>query len=261
MPTKLKGGQRPEGELNRLVTLAYGKPGTGKSTFACTHPDPLFIFNDDRPMGHILEKLPEHYDVYYENVPLDVDTITQGMASQYLTRFDTLVKMALQAGAGTFVCDGFDILWDLVKIAKLPPKRGDEALPREYADANTWINNHLRRLGNSSLNICLTAMAKNVWTGAKTETNRMQSEGFKHRGRWITTEVYLFTPEERDVPVETPVEHPNAPLGQSHSAYIAVSKLHEEMIGGIIPGLTFSLLYRMTFGAAWPGADKLWVPA
>jgi hypothetical protein len=257
MPVTLKGGQRPEGEQNKLVTNAHGKPGTGKSTFALTHPSPLFYFNCDRPMGNLLEKLPDSYEVIYEAIPLDVDAITPGLATQYMLKFDALVNQALKRGEGTFVVDGLDIFCEIVKVAKLP-KSGGDPIPREYADYNTYFNNHHRRLGTSGLQVCFTAMSKPVWTGAKTETDMMASEGFKWRGRWLTTEVYLFTPENRDTPHASPTE---TTRGNTHSAWISTSKLNEKLVGAVIPGLTFGLLYRMTFGKAYPGQAQLFSPS
>ena len=256
MPVILKGGQRPEGEQDKLMTNAHGKQGVGKSTFALTHPSPLFYFNCDRPMGKLLEMLPDSYEIVYEAIPLDVDTITPGLAAQYMAKFDALVNQALKRGEGTFVVDGIDIFCEIVKVAKLPKSSG-EAIPREYADYNTYFNNHHRRLGVSGLQICTTAMSKPVWTGAKTETDMMQSEGFKWRGRWITTEIYMFTPENCDTPHATPVE---GQRGHTHMTWISTSKLNEKLVGAVIPGLTFGLLYRMTFGKNYPDAAKLYSP-
>lgn len=257
MVVALKGGQRPPNETDKLVVSVHGKQGRGKTAFALTFPPPLFVMNCDRPAGFLLEQLPESYDIMYEAISLDVDTITPGLATQYLHTMDALVRAARAKGAGTFICDGWDIFWEYVKVAKLPNATGDP-LPREFADANAYMDNLLRRLSASPLHVVLTSLSGQVWEGAKKETTKVKREGWKHSGRWITHEVYLFSPEDRDTPQEVPTA--DQAKGQTHSAYIAANKLNETTIGAVVGNLTFKLLYRMTFGRLPDGHAELWTP-
>jgi hypothetical protein len=174
-----------------------------------------------------------------------------------LRKFDALVTAAIKSGEGSFIIDGFDLFWDLVKLAKIPGG-GEDAMPREWASANEYMNGHLRRLHMSPLQVCLTTMSSKIWTGAKTETERVRADGFKHRGRWLTHEIYLFTPENTTEPHASPKQ---SALGQSHQAYIGSSKLREALVGRVLPSLSFATLYKLTFEQAYPDGSTLWSPA
>ena len=258
MPVELTGGEAPPKEAtNKIMELVSGLAGVGKSGHALSFPSPYWYYNLDRAIGHLTKQLPTTHKLVYEAVTMDVDATSPLVAQSYLTKFDQLVKAAVSSGSdGTFVVDGWDIFWDLVKIARV--KNLDSDLPKEYAAANEYMNNHLRRLGLSRLNVVFVTMASKVWTGAKTETDRMRADGFKHKDRWLTHEIYLFSPENMAEPNIVPAQKE---LGQSHLAYISRSKLNEGLIGRVVPSLTFELLYKMTFGAAYPEPERLWSPA
>lgn len=258
MPETLRGGQRPSNEqVDKLVTLDYGLPGTGKSSFVLSHPSPIYFFNCDRGIAPLLERVSETAEVVYERAQLDVDGLTPGLAARYLLAFDKLAGDALRRGEGTFAVDGWDLFWDIVKIAKIPGL-SDSTLPKEYEPANVYMNNWLQRLCNSPLQVVFTTIAEPIWGGAKKETDQMRSSGFKHRGRWLTHEIYFFTPEEKDIPDRKPLDRSG---GQSHSAYIGISKLNERLTGMVVQDLSFASLYRMTFGRAHPKAAELWSPS
>ena len=240
---RLRGGQRSS-EPRKLVVSVFGKQGAGKTTFLLTFPPPLFVFNCDRPMGHLIEKLPPDIEIVYEAVPPDVDNTTPQAAGQVLQKFDALLAEALKAKSGSFLIDGFDLLWEYVKLAKIPRNSGTEPLPREWAEANTWMHSRLGALVSSPLQVGLSSMARRVWEGAKRETTMVEAEGFRHRGRWITLEGYLYSPEARDQAMELP--QPSA-RGQSHSLYITTSKINEALVGAIIPNPRFDLLYKLVY--------------
>lgn len=259
MAVELVGGQAPPNEPeNKIALLAHGLAGVGKSGLALSFPEPFWYYNLDRPIGHFMKVMPETRHVSYEAATMDVDATTPGMAQQYLNKFDALVKAAVASKSnGTFVVDGWDIFWDLVKIAKVK-NLDDSTVSKEYAPANEYMNNHLRRLGLSNLNIVFTAFSKQKWTGMKTETTLMLPEGYKHKERWLTHEVYMFTPENKHEPDIKPT---GLVGGQSHSSYISRSKLNEKLIGTVVPSLTFGMLYKLTFGKGYPEPERLWSPA
>ena len=262
----LRGGECTPNEVDKTVELVYGLPGVGKSAYAFSHPSPVRFFNCDRPAASLIKKLPSHYEVHYESVDLDVDGMTPNMAARYLTAFDRMAGEAIKSGVGTFVCDGWDIFWEIVKLAKVPGL-SDSTLPKEYEPANGYMIAWLRRLVQAPIPVVFTTIAEPIWSGAKTTDaeGRLKSSGFKHRGRFLTHEIYMYSPEEKDKPTERPrelLDKDKRPVGgQSHSSYIGVSKLNEKLVGRVIPNLNYGLLYRMTFGVAHPQAAELWNPA
>lgn len=258
MSVTLTGGQAPApDEVVKFMILDHGFPGTGKTAFGFSCPPPFWMYNLDRPIDPLLPKLPVGVQVEYEHIAQDVDETSMAVAKTYLAKFDALVTKAIRANEGTFIIDGFDILWDIVKIAKIPGG-GEDAMPREWASANEYMNGALRRLGLSKLQVVLTTISSKIWTGAKTETERVKADGFKHKDRWLTHEVYFYTPENTREPLANPSQ---GKTGVQHQAYIAVSKLNENLVGRVLPSLTFSLLYKLTTGRTYPNASALWSPA
>lgn len=262
MPIKLHGGEAPPTENPTAIKLlAHGMAGTGKTSFALSFPGPHWIFNLDRAIGTLTKKLPEHLDITYEGVDMNVEILTKGLAQQILNKFDALMKEAFTIGVGTVIIDGWDIFWDCVKLAKV--ENLDTALPKEYTPANSYMNNWLHRLGRSKMNVVFTTVSSKVWSGAKTETNKVKADGFKNKDRMLTHEVYLFTPEDYRNPFEVPLggDAAKGTLGQTHNALITMSKLNEGLINRRIPNLSYKLLYRLTFGEAPADEAKLWSPS
>jgi len=261
MAVKLHGGQAPPTEnMYKIMLLAHGLAGVGKTAFGLSFPGPFGIFNLDRGIGSLTTQLPETVEIDYEDVSLDVAVLTKGMAQQILNKMDAMVNDMLKLKQGTLIIDGWDIFWDCVKMAKV--NNLDSDLPKEYAPANSYMNNLLMRLGRSPINVVFTTISSKVWSGAKTETDRMKADGFKHKDRMLTHEVYLFTPEDYRTPNEVPLggDPTKGTVGQTHNALITMSKLNESLINRRIPNLTYKLLYRLTFGVAPPDEDKLWTP-
>lgn len=256
----VKGGSVPKDSLGeRLIVLAHGAPGSGKTSFALSFPSPIFFVNLDREASHLLQKLPEHYEIYYERILYDVD-LTSAKATQILKQVSSALQQALAfnstKGPCSFVIDGYDILWDIVKISLLP--QGGEALAREYGDCNAWMHSLGWRLHNSGMNVCLTALSKEVWTGQTRGTGLYDPEGFRHRGRSITHQVYLFSPEDTTPPLK-PTS--GAPSGQTHRGYIQISKINEELVRTVVPNLDFLKLYKLVFGKNPDNASLLWTPS
>jgi hypothetical protein len=257
MPVTLKGGTNPDAERQKIMQLLHGPPGSGKTTQLLSMRSPLLYVNFDREIDHLIAKLPDHYEVHYEQIPYDID-ITPASATRVLATVNAMLDAAIHAKAGAFVMDGFDLWWEYVKVAKLPREEQGKVAARLYADANTTANRFLGRAYAADLDIGIAALSKEIWNRESSGSGKYESEGFKHHGRWITHKIYLFPPEDV-TPKEKPIKSPET--GQSHYAYIQVSKLNEELVRMVLPSLSYKLLYKMTFGDLPPDHERLWVPA
>jgi hypothetical protein len=237
----------------------FGPPGAGKTTALLTYPSPITFINLDRAPGELTEQLPEHYEINYLRVHYDVDT-TPAIANKVLNDIDGAARKAITAskssGGGSFILDGYDLLWDYVKIAKLP-KAGGDNLAREYGEANDWMHDLLARLYFCPLAVGFSALSKEIWRSQSKGTGTFDPEGFKHRGRWMTHEIYLYSPEEVS-PSEKPL---GGETGQTHKAYIKGSKHNEaQMVRKVIPNLTYKTLFKLTYGELPKGHELLWTP-
>jgi hypothetical protein len=234
----------------------YGLPGVGKSTFGLTFPPPFYIWNGDRDMRGLFAKLPKTHEINYVGLSKAADQFSRAAAAGAMAEFDKLLVAAEQAPPeGTFMIDGADLWWDIIKAWKLP----DDPQPKDYQDANNFANDRLRRLTETGLHLYLSSPAKPVWVSASQQSGRVTAEGFKHRSRWITTEVRLFTPESRDETPVTPAA--DAKPGLSFRAYIGICKEQPGLAGTVINDLTFKKLYTYIYEKTPPEAEKLWSPS
>lgn len=252
MVKTLQGGQRATDRPKKIFAQVYGKEGTGKTSLALSFPPPLFIVNLDRNMDDLLEQLPPHYEIFYEEVPFDVD-MTAGVAASIMMKVNALFAQAVHGGKGTFFMDGADLYWEYVKAAKLP---ADADVPNQWGPANTAMESFYRKAENCGLQVVFNSIASNVWEGMNKETKKMKADGFKHAGRFINTSVYTFCPEDYSTPAERPV----AMSGQTHSAFISTAKLNESVVGSVFPNLSYKLLYRAIFRELPPDHEMLWTP-
>lgn len=252
MVETFKGGQRATDRPKKIFAQVFGTEGVGKTSFALSFPSPLWIVNLDRNMDDLLERLPEHYEIHYEEVPFDVD-MSKGVAATTIMKVKNLFKQAIAAGTGTFFVDGIDLYWDYVKMAKLPD---DAELPNQWGPANSEMESFFRRSEAAPLQMVFNSIASKIWTGATKESNQMKADGFKHTGRFINTSIYIFTPEDHSKPDLRPTEQ----RGQTHHSYISMAKLKENIVGSVVPNLSYKMLYKMTFGELPPDHEKLWVP-
>lgn len=255
MAVEIKGGQRATNRPKKLFVQTFGMEGTGKTALALSAPPPLYIVNMDRNMDDLLEKLPEHYTVHYEEVPYDVD-MNRGIAAQVIMTVKRMFNDCLKNEGGTFIMDGADLYWEYVKVAKLPD---DAEVPNQWGPANTEMENFFRRCESAPFHVFFNSIASNVWAGMNQETQKMKADGFKHAGRFINTKVYMFSPEDHSTPQARPAETPNP--GMSFSGFISTAKLNPKIVGSVFPNPSFKALYRAIFGELPPDHEKLWTPS
>ena len=259
-PVTLKGGGRtPTDESPLLRTEAYGLTGVGKSTFAATFPNPLWVANFDRSWAPIIEQLPDTHVVHYLEFPADADMMIRGIASDILLSLDKfLLKAQYSKDGGTFILDGADTLWDLVKAAKLPTNEGGEP-PRDYFQPNNYMSSRYRKMASLPMHLVHVAAARTIWASASKETDMLESEGWKHRLRYITSQVRMFSPESR---TKTPIV-PTADkvLGRTFHGYLSLAKERPFLEGRVEPSINYLTLYRMLYRVNPPDAGKCWVPS
>ena len=255
-PVTLKGGGRTPTDATPLLrTEVYGTTGVGKSTFAATFPSPLWIVNFDRSRAPIIEQMPSECEIDYLEIPVDSDMLIKGIAADHLLSFDKFIKEAASSDAGgTFILDGADVWWDTVKAAKLP----DSDDLRDYYIPNTYANSRYRRMCTLPMHFVAVAASRNKWEGKTKESTTQESEGFKHRLRWITSQVRIFSPEMR---ITTPlIPSQDSKLGRTFYGYVSLAKERPSIEGTVEPSLTYLTLYRKIYRKNPPDAAQCWLP-
>src|SRR5574339_551834 len=161
MAKVIHGGERATDRPKKLFLQVFGKEGTGKTSRGLSFPAPLWVVNLDRNMDDLLEQLPSHYEIHYEEVPFDVD-MSRGVAAAIMLKVKKLFDEAVARGEGTFFMDGADLYWDYVKAARLPE---DAEIPNQWGPANSAMESFYRRAEACGLQVVFTTIASNVWTG------------------------------------------------------------------------------------------------
>jgi len=260
-PVTLKGGGRTPTDATPLLrTEVYGTTGVGKSTFAATFPSPLWIVNFDRSWAPIIEQMPSECEIHYLEIPVDSDMLIKGIAADHLLSFDKFLRDAHNSkDGGTFILDGADVWWDVIKAAKLPAGDGSD-LPRDYFQPNTYANSRYRRMAALPMHLVCVAAARTTWGSATKELETMESEGFKHRLRWMTSQIRVFCPETRLSTPSSPRIASDPKMGRTFYDYIALAKERPSIEGTVEPSLTYLTLYRKIHRKNPPDAAQCWLP-
>src|SRR3990167_1726669 len=254
------GGRTPTDPTPLLRTEIYATTGAGKSTVAATYPPPLWVFNLDRSWAPIIEQLPDSHVVHYLEIPVDADMLIKGIAADHLLSFDKFLRQAGESKeGGSFILDGADVWWDLVKAAKLPAGDGSD-MARDYYQPNTYANSRYRRMAALPMHLVCISAARTLWGSATKELEMMESEGFKHRLRWMTSQVRLFSPESRLSTPSVPRTVSDANLGRTFHGYVSLSKERPSIEGTVEPSLTYLTLYRKIYRKNPPDAAQCWLP-
>lgn len=152
--------------VNGLTVTTWGREKVGKTHFALTFPDPIYLFNFDFGFEPVAKKLPAKKEIYVSDFPIrrpgDPDE-----AEEILKAFEKDLDFALgqlqDRPTGTVVFDTAAELWKLaqlhfingvvekrIKINAQNKKPTDPDLirtyPYDYGKANAWMAGQLRRV-------------------------------------------------------------------------------------------------------------------
>lgn len=190
--------------------------------------------------------------------------MTQALAQRFLAAFEGLVALAMERGEGSFIIDGGARFWDVIKMGKLPPGAADGKDLKAWEIPNEYWRAYLLALEASPLQLCITHPAVTVWEGMTKESERLRPDAFKHLAYHTTVDVYLFTTGRPNDLFPRMVENAaltgQVPAGETtHWGMIWRNKINTKMENRAVMNLTFPLLYQMTFGEPWSGAE-CWEP-
>ena len=256
------GGTPPK--TRTLAINAWGLPGVGKSTFALTMPPPIYLLNCDRAVDSLLALLPPTHEIFYESFLLRPgEQLTQQSAQRFLAAFEGLEALAVQQGEGSFIIDGGARFWDVIKLAKLPPSAAESKDLKAWELPNDYWRSHLLGLEATPFQVCITHPAVTIWEGMTKESERLRPDAFKHQGYSLTVDVYIFTTGRPSDLYPKMVENMaltgQVPGETAHWGIIWRNKFNTKIEQRAVMNLTFPLLYQMTFGEPWTGAE-CWTP-
>lgn len=190
--------RRPADIHPRLILGLYGPPGSGKTHFCLTAPEPIKFINTDFGIDELFGKHPEFgtLDIEIEDIarrPDDHDDAKRCLALFHHTFLDWLE--VCDDRAGTLVVDNATTLWELIREVKLEEakrerfKRQNKVQDiddlrddrRDYGPVNAYYDAMIRWTYQfPKVNLILTHGAKSIWTPRGEETDQIRYDGYKN---------------------------------------------------------------------------------
>jgi len=161
----------------------YGDYATGKTHFALTCPEPIYILDTENgvvPLAH-----------NFEGKDIKVLDILEEDGSKSFNKIEKAINYIMtQEQKGTVIIDSVSDLWDFaqenakVKVFKLNPM---DRLKQQWdwGVINKMYLGIIQRLVNSDFNIILTAREGEIYAGAGQPTNMVKPKWQKSTGFWV----------------------------------------------------------------------------
>lgn len=218
---------------HRYRFLGYGNPGTGKTHFGYTMPDPVMIIDTEGKADAISQKFDsEHFVWQPSNYDEAVDALDQALdvGDKFLREEDQ---------RGTIVVDSFSLIWDWSQ-----QKYMEMAYPgREQNEVN--------------FSSALQAGGESDWQSIK----RYHNERF--RERMLDSDLHLYwtamSAEDYGAIIEGNDDPPAKPVGEKNNQYKCSELLHfyEGEDGKPHANLKKTALTKWRFGGMqWPDFNK-----
>lgn len=141
---------------NRLIWASVGPPGSGKTHFGLTAPDPIIVFSLDRGLEGVVESFQKKKDIYvaeYDWSPTeDLDQQeAMDLRDKFLADFEDAVQKAR-----TILVDKETDLWELFRYAEFGAPNDS---PRNYPSLNQRYRRIINMAKASDVNFgCLQGM-------------------------------------------------------------------------------------------------------
>ncbi len=166
----------------------YGNFGTGKTHFALTAPEPIFIIDTEMgaaPLAHVFEgKDVRILDVAEEDGTKSYQKIVE--AVEYISK---------QEKIGTIILDSITDLWEFsqeyakVNIFKIKPEQR-LAQQWDWGVINKCYMKVLMNLLKIESNLIVTAREAEIYAGAGQPTSQVKPKWQKTTGHWVDLVLY-----------------------------------------------------------------------
>ncbi len=167
-------------EPRRLVMSLEGREKTGKSHFANTATQPIFLFNIDRGTEGVLGKFQRagrQIYVYTVRVPKGLkQAVYEGMWRDVKERLEKVCRV----GEGTLIMDTSSEIYELVRLAHFG--KLEQVMPHHYSEVNAeWRKDILGWIYDSTMNAILIHKVKPKYIN-NVRTNEYEVSGFGETG-------------------------------------------------------------------------------
>jgi len=159
----------------RLIASVSGKEKVGKTHFALTAPDPIFLISLDIGTEGVVDKFQaEGKRVYVYEVRVS-KTAKQDVYVPLWENLKKIFEKVYQAGASTVVVDTATEVWELARLAKFG--KLSQVLPQHYTEVNNEFRELLRMSYDSTMNTIFIHKMKPKYIN-NARTNEYEPSGF-----------------------------------------------------------------------------------
>lgn len=166
----------------RIIGASVGPPGSGKTHFWLTAPEPIVLFSFDFGTEGTVDR-EEFRDkdirvVPYEWIidPAKEDAILKAEAVELRNQFKEDYFLAC-AHARTVVIDKETELWNLVRYAEFGSPKGD--VPRDFDKANQYMRMLVNYPKKFTINAGFIEDTKEEWAAATRKSGDVKRAGFR----------------------------------------------------------------------------------
>ena len=166
----------------------YGDFATGKTHFALTSPEPIFIIDTE------LGASPLAYQFKDKDIKI-LDVAERDGNKSFLKVMKAIEFIEKQENVGTVIIDSVSDLWDYtqeyakVNIFKIKPQ-DRLAQQWDWGVINKLYLSAILRLIKTDCNLILTARESEVYAGAGQPTNIVKPKWQKNTGFWVDFVLY-----------------------------------------------------------------------
>ncbi len=179
----------------RLVLSISGREKSGKSHFAFTAPEPIFLFNIDIGTEGVLEKFQSsgrQVYVYDVRVPRGAKKeVYEGLWGEVKARIDMVYKV----GSGTLVMDTATEGFELARLAHFG--KLTQIMPHHYTLVNAEWREFLRLAYDSTMNTILIHKMKPKYIN-NARTGEYEASGFGEIGYLVQCNATAFRETDPD---------------------------------------------------------------
>jgi len=155
----------------QLMIAIHGPRKSGKSRFAVTAPEPLFIANFDREIEYLLNELCVGKEIYLDNIWPSSTVVSTSEVEQMVGRLDVVVARAFREKKGTLIIDGGSKLYNYLQLKYLGVSyaagKPDEGVAQyKWARIYQHLTNSLQPFQQTDCNIILAWESKKEYDGS-----------------------------------------------------------------------------------------------
>lgn len=172
---------RYEGMSDRIVIGVWGNQKKGKTHFALTAPEPIFLFDFDHGIEGVADKFDKeiYQAVYY--VPEEPSYNQQrNILDKFKSEYHATRR---EESEGTIVLDSFTQIWNLISAVKIEEvketRKKKEIYPFDYGDANDMAEGFVDKIYDCGLNLVVTERAKKSYDNSGNWTGSYEPRGYK----------------------------------------------------------------------------------